>query len=188
MDISKNQWRSTGCKYDESKHDTSENIQSIVEECTLETKLKLLGPQWVEVVSEWALHFIFLMKHFLKGKVLWEGHKILQDLHFKFGVYYMQTNLWLRFCKILWLSQNIWTLIKCGIVLISEPIIRILWKRSWIKIRINEECSIRKNFIPLWKPISWFSSNNILCFRWIYDNTILPRHKVLRLELSMPYL
>ena len=44
-------------------NDPSENIQSI-EECTLESKLKLLRPQWVEVMSEEALHFIFSMKLF----------------------------------------------------------------------------------------------------------------------------
>jgi hypothetical protein len=54
-------------KQDESKNDPSKNIQSIVEECTLESKLNLLRPKWVELMAEWALHFIFSMKRFFNS-------------------------------------------------------------------------------------------------------------------------
>ena len=43
-----------------------------------------------------------------KGHMFWEGHKYLRNLHLTFVLCYM----W-RFRKILWPSQNIWTLI-CG--------------------------------------------------------------------------
>ena len=49
-----------------------------------------------------------------KVEVLWEGHKVLQNHHFRFDVYYIQSNLRWRFLKILWPSQNVWTLSKLG--------------------------------------------------------------------------
>ena len=41
-----------------------------------------------------------------------EGHKILQNLHLTFDWHYIgQKKVWWRFRKILWPSQNIWTLL-----------------------------------------------------------------------------
>ena len=48
--------------------------------------------------------------HFKVHK-FWEDHKILRNLHRRFDHYYLRrTNLIWRFFKILWPSQNIWTL------------------------------------------------------------------------------
>ena len=47
----------------------------------------------------------------LKVHIFWEGHKILRNIHQLFVVdMYCQSNNWWRFRKILWPSQNIWTL------------------------------------------------------------------------------
>ena len=43
----------------------------------------------------------------VKVQIFWEGHKILRNLHLTFD--YSQKVRW-RFHKILWPSQNIWTL------------------------------------------------------------------------------
>ena len=49
----------------------------------------------------------------IKVNLFWEGHKILRNLHQLFDWQYLhRTNNWWRFCKILWPSQNIWTLTK----------------------------------------------------------------------------
>ena len=46
-----------------------------------------------------------------KVRIFWEGHKILRNLHSAyFCLEYIQTKLRLRFCKILWSSQNVWNL------------------------------------------------------------------------------
>ena len=47
---------------------------------------------------------------FFKVGVLWEGHEKLRNHHFRFDVYYIQSNLRRRFHKIFWPSQNILTL------------------------------------------------------------------------------
>ena len=47
-----------------------------------------------------------------KVHIFWEGHKILRNLHLTFEWHYTcRTKLRWRFRKILWPSQNIWTLI-----------------------------------------------------------------------------
>ena len=47
----------------------------------------------------------------LKVHIFWESHKILRNLHRRFDWHYLhRTNLRWRFRKILWPSQNIWTL------------------------------------------------------------------------------
>ena len=53
-----------------------------------------------------------IFKIFLKVHIFWEGHKILLNLHQLFDWQYIGqiTNNWWRFRKILWPSQNIWTL------------------------------------------------------------------------------
>ena len=45
-----------------------------------------------------------------KVEILWESHKKLRNQHFRFDVYYIQSNLRWRFLKFLWPSPNIWTL------------------------------------------------------------------------------
>ena len=50
-------------------------------------------------------------KCFCKVHIFWESHKILRNLQLTFVLYYLhRTKLRWRFCKILWLPQNIWTL------------------------------------------------------------------------------
>ena len=51
----------------------------------------------------------------VKVHIFWEGHKILRNFHRRFDRYYIHmTNLRWRFRKILWPSQNIWTLTYCA--------------------------------------------------------------------------
>ena len=46
-----------------------------------------------------------------KVHIFWEGHKILRNRHLTFDWHYIhRTKVRLRFYKILWPSQNIWTL------------------------------------------------------------------------------
>ena len=46
-----------------------------------------------------------------KIHIFWKGHNILRNIHCKFDWHYIsRTNLRWRFCKVLWPSQNIWTL------------------------------------------------------------------------------
>ena len=47
----------------------------------------------------------------IKVHIFWEGHKILQNLHCRFALW-SASNLRWRFRKLLWPSQNIWTLKK----------------------------------------------------------------------------
>ena len=48
---------------------------------------------------------------FDKVHIFWEGHKILQNLHLTFDyLQYIQSKVRWRFRKILWPSQNTWTL------------------------------------------------------------------------------
>ena len=49
---------------------------------------------------------------FFQGKVhiFWEGHKILRNLHLTFDCMYCSQNLGEDFAKILWPSQNVWSL------------------------------------------------------------------------------
>ena len=50
---------------------------------------------------------------FSKVHIFWEGYKILGNLHQLFVLLtYFQSKNWWRFRKILWPSQNIWTLLK----------------------------------------------------------------------------
>ena len=59
-------------------------------------------------------HFGVIYKYIYKPckvYIFWEGHKILRNLHLRFDRYYiLRTNLRWEFRKILWPSQNIWTL------------------------------------------------------------------------------
>ena len=61
---------------------------------------------------EKTLHiFSFFRKRVFKVHIFWDGHKILRNLHQLFDWQYIsRTNDWWRFRKILWPSQNIWTL------------------------------------------------------------------------------
>ena len=48
-----------------------------------------------------------------KVHIFWEGHKILRNLHQLFDLQYIgQIHNWWKFRKILWPSQNIWTLLE----------------------------------------------------------------------------
>ena len=57
-----------------------------------------------------------------KVHIFWEGHKILQNLHltFEFWLALHTTKVRWRFHKILWASQNIWTLPENVFVLICR--------------------------------------------------------------------
>ena len=49
----------------------------------------------------------------VKVHIFWEGHKILRNLHLAFDcTTYMLSKVRWRFHKILWSSQNIWTLFE----------------------------------------------------------------------------
>ena len=48
----------------------------------------------------------------IKVHTFWEGHKFLQNLHLDFHCLYCSSKVRWRFRKILWSSQNIWTLRK----------------------------------------------------------------------------
>ena len=52
--------------------------------------------------------FPLTMLFTLKVHIFWEGYKILRNLHQLLAVH--RTNNWWRFHKILWPSENIWTL------------------------------------------------------------------------------
>ena len=54
--------------------------------------------------------FIMLPKHVFKVHIFWEGHKILRNLPLTFDCMYCSQKKDRRFRKILWPSQNIWTL------------------------------------------------------------------------------
>ena len=52
----------------------------------------------------------------VKVHIFWEGHTILRNLGQLFDWQYIhRTKNWWRFRKILWLSQNIWTLLSAWI-------------------------------------------------------------------------
>ena len=56
-----------------------------------------------------------------KVHIFWEGHKIFRilPLTFEYSTY-VQSIVWGGFCKILWPSQNIWTL-KAGLKNLKHP-------------------------------------------------------------------
>ena len=55
----------------------------------------------------------FITILFIKVHIFWEGHKILRNLYLTFDYStYIQSKVRWRFCKIMWPSQNIWTLIE----------------------------------------------------------------------------
>ena len=61
-------------------------------------------------INPWLL---WSQNSIIKVHIFWEGHKILQNLHLTFDWHYLhRTEVRWRFCKILWPSQNIWTLNK----------------------------------------------------------------------------
>ena len=70
--------------------------------------------QTTEFVKQWWLACFlnsFKIKASFKVYIFWEGHKILRNLHQLFDwAFVHRTNNWWRFRKILWPSQNIWTL------------------------------------------------------------------------------
>ena len=77
-----------------------------------------------------------------KVHIFWEGHKILQNLQ------YIQSKVRGRFRKILWPSQNIWTLHKMA----NIDVIRVLFD---LKECILHSCeySFKNSFIWLALPI-----------------------------------
>ena len=68
-----------------------------------------------EILFVGTTHFIHKVIVY-KVHIFWEGHKILRNLHRRFDQYILhRTNLRWRFRKILWPSQNIWTLYTLGV-------------------------------------------------------------------------
>ena len=70
---------------------------------------------FADVIYEWSQLGVNLTTDmefsFDRVRILWEGHKILRNLHLTFvHSTYIQTKGRWRFLKILWPSQNIWTL------------------------------------------------------------------------------
>ena len=54
---------------------------------------------------------LFPMDQFIhKVYTFWEGHTIMRNLHLTFALCSASQKYWWRFRKILWPSQNIWTL------------------------------------------------------------------------------
>ena len=71
------------------------------------------------VIYYFQIQFLFHLKWIValicihKVHIFWEGHKTLGNLHQLFDWQYIhRTNNWWRFRKILWPSQNIWTLTR----------------------------------------------------------------------------
>ena len=59
------------------------------------------------------IFWILRLYHGCKVHIFWEGFKTLQNLHLTFDWHYIsRTKVRWRFHKILWPSQNIWTLIR----------------------------------------------------------------------------
>ena len=78
-----------------------------------------LGPVGITIVSgatagiagKAKLYIETNFENGVKVHIFWDAHKILQNLPFTFDyVLYIQSKVRRRFCKILWPSQNIWTL------------------------------------------------------------------------------
>ena len=65
--------------------------------------------------------------HFFKVHIFWEGHKILQNLPLTFDCMYCSQKLGEDFRKILWPSQNIWTLIRLLVVVRVEICETVPW-------------------------------------------------------------
>ena len=63
--------------------------------------------QWTRVVFDEKL-----VSKWVEVHIFWEGHKLLRNLHLTFD--YIQSKIMWRFRKILWPSQNIWTLQTVG--------------------------------------------------------------------------
>ena len=59
----------------------------------------------------WAQYIYYILVQYCKINIFWKGHKILQYIHRRFDWHYiLRSNLRLRFRKIMWPPQNIWTL------------------------------------------------------------------------------
>ena len=58
----------------------------------------------------WLCRYSKKLERLRKLHIFLEGHKILQNLHLTFKRRQHRTKVSWRFCKILWTSQNIWTL------------------------------------------------------------------------------
>ena len=75
-------------------------------------KIKELALRNTDLTSFDKRWWSLCSKYFLscKDHTFWEGHKIFAKSSSKFWVQYIQSKVRWRFRKILWPSQNIWTL------------------------------------------------------------------------------
>ena len=97
--------------------------------------------------------------------VFWEGHKILRNLHLTFDWHYIsRTKVRWRFRKILWPSQNIWTLwwCKCYFINILTP----MWPAKKAFWRGNVDSSLLlHNFEEI---LYYIKSNNEDLRAWLF--------------------
>ena len=92
----------------------------------------------------WLQHFFFDLMYF------WEGHNFAKSPHIICPMY-CQSNIWWRFCRILWSSQNIWTLprkIRCQqySTNLNMPNFGYFHERSTRKLHL------RHHFLWCWHP------------------------------------
>ena len=105
-----------------------------------------------------------------KVHIFWEGHKILRNLHLTFDY---STYRW-RFHKILWPSQNIWTLL---LLAHQKPIIRQTFllglmyiaikqiAKLWTRFAITRERCLRQNQLP-WISLAYWMMNREVINPW----------------------
>ena len=135
-----------------------------------------------------------------KVHIFWEGHKILQNLHLTFVRYY-RTIVRGRFRKILWPSQNIWTLIfaiknsisitifhsrECLIFLVIFLIIKTAHSQHCFKVYFRNNVAVPQNYRFTYfhtsdepEP-SWLELNNYRLGSWPFPSS--SEISLLRLE------
>ena len=99
---------------------------------------------------------------FVKCKVhiFWEGHKILQNLPLTFDCStYLQSKVRGRFRKILWPSQNVWTLTRILILHVTNE--KILPPCSFILV-----CSFIMVFRVAWQLSFFLLGSSPILHKW----------------------
>jgi hypothetical protein len=92
-----------------------EILQNLHQSFVLCSASQIIGgdfAKFCDLLRIYELYQSIKMSWQCKVEDLQEGHKILQNHHFRFDVYYIQSNLRWIFRKKFWPSQNIWTLLK----------------------------------------------------------------------------
>ena len=90
----------------------------------------------VNVWERYILYAFVVSNSYSKVHVFWEGHKMLRILHLTFDWHYIRRKYWLalhktkvrwRFRKILWPSQNMWTLIRKYMIGFRLLLLAFVW-------------------------------------------------------------